>query len=397
MEITGAFAALIAILVALLSTTFFLRKLVIPSSHGRFVTLDGLRGYLAFFVFLHHSYIWYYYLHSNIWALPSSRLFVYFGQVGVALFFMITGFLFFNKLLEDRARGIDWLRLYVSRFLRLTPLYLLSMVLLFVIVWVITKNEPTQPTGRIVTDGLKWIGFRVFGAPDLNGLMGTRYIHAGVTWTLPYEWFFYLFLPFVALVIGRRPPIKYLVLAAVAMYIFHSYGYSRDFGWLFLGGMGAAILVRYDRFTIFAISKWATCLIVGAFAWSMTYYQTIYESSVPRLLLITAFCLISAGNSIFGLLQLKVSRAMGEMAYSIYLLHGVLLFVLFRFVLGNANAIELTPLQYWGVIVLVTPVLMVGCGLTFRFIERPAMRRVDTLTQWIRAKKKGQLERENVN
>ncbi|MEH6349797.1 acyltransferase family protein [Pseudomonas sp. 3JA] len=397
MEIIGAFAALIAILVALLSTNLFLSKLVVPSSHGRFVTLDGLRGYLAFFVFLHHSYIWYYYLHSNAWALPSFRLFVYFGQVGVALFFMITGFLFFNKLLEGRAHGTDWLRLYVSRFLRLTPLYLLSMVLLFLIVWILTKNEPAQPTGKIVVDGLKWVGFRVFGAPDLNGLLGTRYIHAGVTWTLPYEWFFYLFLPFVALLIGNRPPVKYLYLAAIALYVFDIYGYSRDFGWLFLGGMAAAVLVRYERFTVFAVSKWATCLIVGSLAWSVAYYPTIYEGSVPRVLLVAAFCLISGGNSIFGLLRLKVSRTMGEMAYSIYLLHGVLLFVVFRFVFGSVSASQLTPLQYWGVIILLTPILMIVCGLTFRFVERPAMRRVDTLTNWIRMKKKRRLEHENVN
>jgi peptidoglycan/LPS O-acetylase OafA/YrhL len=396
-EIIGAFAALVAILVALFSTRFFLGKLVIPSSHVRFVTLDGLRGYLAFFVFLHHAYIWYYYLHSNVWALPSSRLFVYFGQVGVALFFMITGFLFFNKLLEGRGGGIDWLRLYVSRFLRLTPLYLLSMLLLFLIVWILTRNEPPQPTEKIIVDGLKWIGFRVFGAPDLNGLLGTRYIHAGVTWTLPYEWFFYLFLPFVALMMGDRPPIKYLFMAAVAVYIFNVYGYSRDFGLLFLGGMAAAILVRYERFAIFATSNWATCLVIGSLAWSATYYPTIYEGSAPRLVLIAAFCLISGGNSIFGLLKLKVSRAMGEIAYSIYLLHGVLLFVIFRFVFDDAGARELTLLQYWGVVVLATPVLIVICGLTFRFIERPAMRSVDTLTNWIRAKTSVRLARENVD
>lgn len=397
MEIIGAFAALIAILVALLSTSLFLDKLAVFSSHGRFVTLDGLRGYLAFFVFLHHSYIWYNYIHSNVWALPASRLFVHFGQIGVALFFMITGFLFFNKLLEGRARGIDWLRLYVSRFLRLAPLYLISMVVLFLIVWALTRNEPAQPIGKIMVDGLKWIGFRVLGAPDLNGLLGTRYIHAGVTWTLPYEWFFYFFLPFVALIVGSRPPIKYLCLAAIALYVFDAYGYSRSFGWLFLGGMGAAVLVRYERFTYFAVSKFATCLIVGCLAWSVGNYPTIYDGGVPRLLLIAAFCLISGGNSIFGLLKLKVSRAMGEMAYSIYLLHGVLLFVVFRFVFSGASANELTPLQYWGVIVLTTPVLMVICGLTFRFIERPAMRSVDTLTHWIRAQKKGRLDREELN
>ncbi|MFC6337438.1 acyltransferase family protein [Pseudomonas karstica] len=81
-------------MVALLSTHLIVNKLITPSSQGRFVTIDGLRGYLAFFVFLHHSCIWYYYLQSGVWALPPSRLFVHFGQMGVALFFMITGFLF---------------------------------------------------------------------------------------------------------------------------------------------------------------------------------------------------------------------------------------------------------------------------------------------------------------
>ncbi|SDU99382.1 Peptidoglycan/LPS O-acetylase OafA/YrhL, contains acyltransferase and SGNH-hydrolase domains [Pseudomonas mucidolens] len=379
-------------MIALLSTNLIVNKLVAPSAHGRFVTIDGLRGYLAFFVFLHHSCIWYYYLQSGVWALPPSRLFVHFGQIGVALFFMITGFLFFNKLLESRGRKVDWLRLYISRFLRLTPLYLFSMALLFLIVWVLTRDGLVQPIDEILIGGLKWIGFRVVGAPDLNGLLGTRYISAGVTWTLPYEWFFYLFLPVIALAIGLRPPFRYLFLAVLAVYVFEVYGYRYDFGWLFLGGMGAAFLVRYDRFNAFAVSRLATCIIVGVIVFVVTRYPTIYVGFEPKLLLMIVFCLIAGGNSIFGLLKLKVSRAMGEMAYSIYLLHGILLFVIFKFVLGSVSASQLTFLQYWGVIVLATPVLIFVCALTFRFIERPAMRSVDTLTGLIRAKKKNSLE-----
>lgn len=394
-EIISVFAALAAVMVALLSTHLVVSKLIAPPVHGRFVTIDGLRGYLAFFVFLHHSCIWYYYVQSGVWALPPSRIFVHFGQIGVALFFMITGFLFFNKLLESRERGVDWLRLYVSRFLRLMPLYLFSTLLLFLIVWVLTGNERVQPVGKILEGGLKWIGFRVFGAPDLNGLLGTRYISAGVTWTLPYEWFFYLFLPIVALVIGRRPPIKYFFLTALAVYVFNSYGYSRDFGWLFLGGMVTAFLVRYDRFTAFATSVVATCLVCIGFTIIVIYYPTIYDGGVPRILLTLIFCLIAGGNSMFGLLGLKVSRVMGEMAYSIYLLHGVLLFVIFKFLFGE-SASQLTPLQYWAVILLATPVLILACGLTFRFIEKPAMRRVDALTGWLRAKKRARLEGESV-
>ncbi|WNZ80065.1 acyltransferase [Pseudomonas sp. P105] len=395
MDIIGVFAALAAVMVALLSTHLIANKLVTVSSSGRFVTIDGLRGYLAFFVFLHHSCIWYYYLQSGNWALPPSRLFVHFGQVSVALFFMITGFLFFNKLLEGRKGGFDWLRLYVSRFLRLMPLYLFFIVILFIIVWVVTKDGPAQPLEKNLIGALKWIGFRVFGAPDLNGLLGTRYINAGVTWTLPYEWFFYLFLPVIALVVGSRPPFQYLCLTVLAIYIFNLYGYSVDFGWLFLGGMGASILVRYDRFTTFAASKLAACIVVGALAFTVMHYPTIYSGSEPRLLLVVAFCLVAGGNNLFGLLELKVSRAMGEMAYSIYLLHGVLLFVLFKFVFGSVSARQLTPLQYWAVIVSIVPVLILFCGLTFRLIEKPAMRSVGGLTDWIRSKKKIHLESEN--
>ncbi len=394
-ETISIFAALISVVVALLSTCLIMNKLVASSPHGRFVTIDGLRGYLAFFVFLHHSCVWYYYLQTGVWELPPFRVFVHFGQIGVALFFMITGFLFFNKLLDDRDRGVDWLRLYVSRFLRLTPLYLFSTALMFLIVWIVTKDDPAQPIGRILSGAMKWIGFRIYGAPDLNGMLGTRHISAGVTWTLPYEWFFYLFLPFIALAVGIKAPIRYLVIAVFAVYVFNSKGYSSYFGWLFLGGIVSAIMVRYDRFNAFAVSKLAACIVICAIALTIILYPAIYDESLPVIFLVVAFSLIAGGNSLFGLLRLKVSRSMGEMAYGIYLLHGILLFVIFKFCFGSTISSQLTPLQYWSVIILATPVLIFVCGLTFRLIEKPSMMRVGALTDWIRSKKKVKLESES--
>lgn len=106
-------------------TAHFLPKNKLPKiSPQRFNSIDGLRGHLAFFVFLHHSCIWYFYLHDGYWRVPESRLFTHFGQTSVALFFMITSFLFFTKLLNSNEKGIDWNRLFISRFLRLVPLYL---------------------------------------------------------------------------------------------------------------------------------------------------------------------------------------------------------------------------------------------------------------------------------
>ncbi|MGS0738599.1 acyltransferase family protein [Pseudomonas sp. GG8] len=387
MEIISTSAAAVAILVALLSTHLISNKIVTPSPHGRFLTIDGLRGYLAFFVFLHHSCIWYYYLKSGVWVAPPSQLFVHFGQAGVALFFMITGFLFFSKLLDDRDCGVDWLRLYVSRFLRLTPLYVFSIFLLLLIVWILTKNGPAAPTSEIITSIIKWLSFTIFGAANVNGFTGTNLINAGVTWSLPYEWFFYMVLPIIAFVIGIRPPAKYVIISALSAVAFSFYYLGDGYYWLFLGGIVAAILVRSARFRKFAVSKLATLLVATLVIYTVANYSSVYGSSKAKFFLTIAFCLIAGGNSIFGTLKSKLSRAMGEMAYSIYLLHGILLFVIFNFVIGTSLASKLTPIQYWGVIVLLTPFLILVCGITFRLIEKPAIKKTGVLTEWIRAQK----------
>lgn len=41
---------------------------------GHYPIIDGLRGFLAFGVFVHHASIWYTFLKTRIWALPASRL-----------------------------------------------------------------------------------------------------------------------------------------------------------------------------------------------------------------------------------------------------------------------------------------------------------------------------------
>ncbi|EJM77236.1 acyltransferase family protein [Pseudomonas sp. GM55] len=388
MEIISAYAAIVAVAFALLSTLAISSQLPPPSSHGRFLTIDGLRGYLAFFVFLHHSCIWYYYLQTGAWVAPPLRLFVHFGQVGVSLFFMITGFLFFSKIMDDRGRGVDWLRLYVSRFLRLTPLYFFSMILLFSIVGWVTKENQTDSFSELIGACLKWLGFTIyFGVPDINGFPGTYVVNAGVTWTLPYEWTFYMALPLIALAIGVWPPVKYLLLSVLSMYAFGYLYLAGSFYWLFLGGMVAAILVRFESFRAVAVSRWATLIVLVLAVYVVTMYPSVYDYVQAKFLLVIVFCFIAGGNSIFGVLNSKVSRVMGEMAYSIYLLHGLVLFVAFRLVIGASLGKALSPSQYWGVIVTLTPVLILICGLTFRFIERPAMKMTGPLTDWIRAKK----------
>lgn len=253
-----------------------------------------------------------------------------------------------------------------------------------------TKDGPAEPISKIFLGVIKWLSFTIFGGPELNGLQVTNLINAGVTWSLPYEWFFYMALPLIALLVGLRPPRPYLIISALLVAAISIYFSNSSYYWLFGGGMVAALLVRFERFRAFAISRWAAALVVVLVAYTVVHYPNLYGSTMAKVLLTIAFCLIAGGNSVFGVLENRISRAMGEMAYSIYLLHGILLFVTFQFVVGLPTMKGLAPLQYWAVIIMLAPVLILICGLTFRFLEKPAMKKVGPLTEWLRAKKDNQ-------
>lgn len=373
-----------ALATALLAMRLLVARFGAPPLQGRYATIDGLRGYLGLFVFLHHSCVWFGYLRGGQWTAPTSRLFLHFGQSAVVLFFMITGFLFFAKLLDARTRGIDWLRLFASRVLRLAPLYLFAMLLLFALVAVLSGFELRAAPATLAKGGLKWLSFTAFGAPDLNGVDNTPLLVARVTWSLPFEWLFYLALPLLALCVGLRPSLPLLALGAAAVGL----GWYRSFALMpllsFGGGIAAALLVRYPAFCALALRRRSTLAIAAALAALLAFCPDGAYAPLPLLLLALVFALIAGGNTLYGVLAAPLSRALGELAYGLYLLHGLLLFALFRFALGFDRAGALSSAQHWLLVAGVAPLLVLLCFAAFRLIEKPAMVRSAALAAWLR-------------
>jgi peptidoglycan/LPS O-acetylase OafA/YrhL len=71
--------------------------------------------------------------------------------------------------------------------------------------------------------------------------------------------------------------------------------------------------------------------------------------------------------------------AFGEMTYSLYLLHGPLLFIAFPFVFGFHMVEQLSPVEYWGAVALLVPVLLGLSAFSFKYFEQWFMRRT---TEW---------------
>ena len=298
-----------AVLTALLTTFIIMKRFGAPPLQGRFASIDGLRGYLAFFVYIHHSCIWYFYLQSGKWAVPPSAMYTHFGQKSVDIFFMITGFLFFSKILNGKSKPVDWLNLYVSRFLRLVPLYLFAITMLLIIVAYLSDWKINEPAPKLVGNIIRWLAFTISGAPDINGIYSTSIIIARVTWSLPFEWYFYFLLPIFALIANIRPPITYIFLSFLCILFLTTSKIEYNYLLIFFGGIVASFLSRTENFCNIAV-KWPSsvvvivCIGIAVFGSFHSAYKVI-----PLILLTVAFSLVASGNSLFGILTSAISRS----------------------------------------------------------------------------------------
>jgi len=370
-------------LLALGCVSLLSRMRPLPPEAGRFATIDGLRGHLAFGVFLHHGVIWHGFLRSGKWDAPPSAFFNHLGQDSVVLFFMVTAFLFVGRLLDARERPVDWLRLYVSRVLRLTPLYLLAMVVLFTLCGVLTDWERHVPDRELRRAVWHWLLFSIGGKDNINGVPYTATLTAGVTWSLPLEWMFYLLLPTLALLMRRTAPL-WLAAAGLACALgIWANNKEPTMLWAFAGGGLVAWWVRRPAMQGWRPRPWHDGLVLLACAGAMVSAPNVHHT-LPILLLTVAFGLIASGCDLFGLLRLRVSQQLGDLAYSIYLLHGLLLFISLTFVLGRAQVSAYTPQAHWLWLSALTPAVVTCAWLSFHTIERPAMRATDAWTAWVK-------------
>src|SRR5262249_21839223 len=93
---------------------------------GRHVAIDGLRGFLALGVLFHHALFRFNLVTTGNWAIPDAAFYTLLGQVAVMTFFMITGFLFWDRVLRgwggsQQSALVDWRHFYGARIRRIVP------------------------------------------------------------------------------------------------------------------------------------------------------------------------------------------------------------------------------------------------------------------------------------
>jgi peptidoglycan/LPS O-acetylase OafA/YrhL len=346
-----------------------------PNPRGvRLSALDGLRGFLALGVFFHHAAIYHDRLVDGSWKLPPSDFYTLLGQVGVAVFFMITGYLFWDRVVRTEGRP-DWISLFVGRLFRIGPLYLFATVTMLAIVFLHTGAHLNVTATRLAEQIGRWLmlGF-ILGPDNVNGFSGAAIVLTG-TWTLHYEWLFYLALPLIALAArSAGAHLRFTVaglaicLIYVALFAAPSTGAPPSVcALLFFIGMTCASLKRSGvNFT--PPDNVSSLVVIALLVAVFTMFSTANRAA-PALMLGFAFYLIVSGCTVFGLLTLRPARRLGDISYGVYLLQGLVFAIAFSSEYVRALALA-SALQHW-IVVFGCAVALIGIAtVTHALVER---------------------------
>ena len=325
---------------------------------SRLSSLDGLRGFLALGVFFNHSVLMYFYTLTGEWKLPESLFKPFPGDIAVPLFFMITGFLFWSKILESK---LNIKRFYIRRLQRIVPLYIFTTLLVVLIVFIASDFIRHVDYFNLITQIIRWFSFAFLGTPDINGFKDTHTIES-VYWTLRWEWIFYFLLPILAYFSKKS------FLLIIFLIVFSVYFEKIHFLNFVLGILAATILSSSNKNTNILRHS----IFQGLATISIILFFFLFPGGFGNLqssFLFVFFLSIIFGNTIFGLLSTRAARLLGMISYSIYMVHNIIIWIIFK--VGNMYvSIEtMTPIMFWILVIFISMLVVLISSMTYKYIE----------------------------
>lgn len=318
-----------------------------------FKNLNGLRFIAAFLVIIHHieqfkhlfQYPGYVY-HSQIDSL---------GDIGVIIFFVLSGFLITYILLKekDSKKDIALLPFYMKRILRIWPLYFLVIILgMFVFNRIPFFNQHPIYSDFYRGYSTKVLLFFLILPNIVIQMYGVTPLIAQ-SWSIGVEEQFYLFWPLLMKTFKKSLSVIILVwfisVSATLLswfvtshHLIHNptllkycnfiklYLYNFKINCMAIGGVGAHILyynssvllkIIYHKAT--QIAAYTAALIILAIGVPTT---TINEQIISFVSIVIILNLATNPESIFSL-ENKVLNYLGKISYGIYMFHPLCIFI----------------------------------------------------------------------
>ena len=350
--------------------------------------LDALR----FFAFL-LTFFWHRMAHvptdpvDDLWAWRLGTM----GAFGLPVFFLLSAFLITELLLRERDRlgRIHIRAFYIRRILRIWPLYFAAFYSLVALNFLVP--------GVGTSDPLAWLAFSLFAGNWYVTFQGWIAAPIDPLWSISVEEQFYLMIPGLISLGGRRLLVITAALMLLGSYLtIGLYAWDRPPGdqgeWtnsffqfqFFAAGVLLAVFLR-GRLPSLSWTVRVLAFLAGFTLWLIAIAVFEIRSWDPRPTLVGAligWTLVLSGTVAFFIGTLGISKAiipswiahLGRISFGLYIVHSLLFVMIFdklRPALG-VDAITL-PVDVAATIA----VLLISIGfahLSFRHFERPILR-----------------------
>ena len=304
---------------------------------------DGVRGIAALMVMLYHFF--FPFINSSKYGfmhyVAKASIF---GQTGVTLFFVLSGFLITRILLSTKNQNNYFRTFYIRRALRIFPLYYLFLIIYFFI-------NPLILGDQIISADKQWY----YWVYLQNFAITFNWNSAGPLhyWSLAVEEHFYLFWPILVYFVDRKDLSKiiYLIIcsAMIIRYILFSNGYEVFyFTFTTMDALAVGSLLAIQEFNGVTTNKahsnkflmlFFILLLPAALGWFFLSGKSLFWIQIFKFLFISLIfysllgCLLTSKENtiIKKILCSKPLQYTGKISYGLYVYH-IILFQYFSFI-----------------------------------------------------------------
>lgn len=365
-------------------------------------SISSLRGIAALLVILFH-------VNAVCFALaPWDSPFDHFIQKGylwVDFFFLLSGFIMMHAYSESFGRSIkeNFKKFMRSRFARIYPLHLFSFLCMVAIYFWYRANFTMDPSDYIYIFNMKaiWTNLLLLHSMDLH----TALSWDSASWSISVEWWMYVLFPFLLIPFRKITDWKriFIFFGVMAGYLFiiyylhplsvaatgefdpatknaldvtYDYGFVRCFfGFLF--GM-----LLYELYRV----GWGKRHLNKNTIWLLTMagIAMAMAASMPDfipVIIFAAIILVSVYAEGIGknILNLKPLTYLGNISYSLYLMHLPIMFFLFNY-LKRFTQIKLDDPVWttaWIYTSIYLGIVISVSTLTYHFVEVPMRKKIN--------------------
>lgn len=328
-----------------------------PYFSTKFIT--GIRAYAALGVFL---------IHSGGFGLRKLSVYsdriVDFGKYGVVAFFVISAFTICMSI--EKEKVFSFKNYIIKRFLRVAPMYYLVLFIAFLLGGNEYYSQLFNVNNNVYSLIYHMSFLNWFSAKHQNNFIG-------VEWSVPIEFSYYLIIPFLLMFLKKNK--ETLLFALIISGLITLFGYlfyvnsssEMLFNWSLIkyffsfiyGIFIYLIFISTNFFEKKAYSKFA--LLISLFGFIVYVILGFgYKDFVVTIFigLIILVCKKKTGVSIF-LFENKIIQYIGNISYSIYLIHMIFFYHLSKY-------LELFKNPY-----IVFIVTMIISSFTYYLVEKP--------------------------